>query len=299
MSYRPPVEHERAIDAGRFNDVLGFGQRGERLRELNGLERAATAGQRQEFVGGLFDLGLLFLGQGLLQRGGCGRRVRLQFADSRRLLQLRLLINALRHRYVGIMGERDDARVAGTYPHLFLRARGLWIGYRLVPLREYVRRVDGGGEHNALDVRGERDERFFPVLAALRVVDVMHLVEDHRGQFVHRDLEAEFLRRRLWLLALGIGRRGLWVKKQIVHKDFGGHQEDLRGGVGLDVARQQAERYVRVFLRKLVVFLVGERLDGAGVYDLLAATGPVFDGKLGGQCFARAGVGSYEHVLVL
>ena len=162
-----------------------------------------------------------------------------------------------------------------------------------IPLCENLGRIDGCREHDALDMGRKSEQCFFPVLSALFVIDVMDLVEYHCGQFVHGYLETQAGVLELlvccWLV----------LKKEVVHQNFGGHEEHLGSGIGFNVSRQKTETDVGIGLCELEIFLVGKRLDGTGIDDFFALTGPVLYGEFRGECFSGAGVCGYQNMLVL
>ena len=55
---------------------------------------------------------------------------------------------------------------------------------------------------------------------------------------------------------------------------------------------------MRIFFGEFIVFLIRKGFDGTGINNFFAETGEVLNGEFGGQCFARAGVGGHEDVLL-
>ena len=101
-------------------------------------------------------------------------------------------------------------------------------------------------------VLGAHDDRLFPGGAALRVGQVVHLIEDDTAH---------------------APRRGGGLQEHVA-QHFGGHHQDIAAGVLDDVARKQAH-LLAVLRAQVTELLVGQRLDRRGVHDLeTLACGP-------------------------
>ncbi len=126
------------------------------------------------------------------------------------------------------------------------------------PLAELLGVADRRRQGDDPDGLGEVDDDLFPDGAAEAVGEVVHLVHDHVAQPGER--------------------RGAGVEHVAQH--LGGHHHDGRVAVDAVVAGEQPDVLGPVAAYKIVVLLVGERLDRRGVEALAALLQGEVDGEL-------------------
>jgi len=86
---------------------------------------------------------------------------------------------------------------------------------------------------------------------------------------------------------------------EFIQENFRGHDENLCVGVEFDVAGNEAERDVWIFLAEFVKLLVAEAFNGHGVNDFFALTYEIFKREFACKSFATAGVSGHENVVAL
>ena len=145
------------------------------------------------------------------------------------------------------------------------------------PFGELLRVRDGGRKAEEAHVLLREDDGFLPDIAALDVVDEVDFVEDHVAQ-------------------RGEGRV---PRDGHIAVDLRRHDDDGRPAVLGDVPGQQADVLLPVIGRELLVLLVGQRLDGGRVDDLLALLDVLADDVVRDERLARARRGGHDDALVL
>ena len=163
--------------------------------------------------------------------------------------------------------------------HLFQRAE---------PARKGLGLVQGGRQKDELDRRIQKNHGLLPDLAPIGVVDVVALVKDDGAEALEAEggREAEPLR-----------LRALLVQK--VAQNLRRHDDDLGVGAELDVARHDADRVVLELGSEVVVFLVGEGLDGGRVKDPFALGQAMVDLVFAHEGLARARLGTDKDMVAL
>jgi hypothetical protein len=136
----------------------------------------------------------------------------------------------------------------------------------LDPGAELLRVGHRGREARQLHGRGQLDDDLLPDRPALRIGEVVHLVEDDGLQPRER-------------------RR---VLVEHVAQDLGGHHHDRRVAADGVVTGEQAHPLRPVELRQVVELLVGQRLDGCRVEALAAVLQRLPDGELADDRLAGA-----------
>jgi hypothetical protein len=130
--------------------------------------------------------------------------------------------------------------------------------------------LQGGREKDQLNRRRDENERLFPDLAAIRIVDEVALIKDDETQVVKGQGGCEAQR-----LCF---RATLFVKK--VTEDFGGHDKDLGIGLKLDVTCHNTDSVFWELFLKIGELLIGQGFDGIGGEDPLAFRKGLVDGDL-------------------
>ncbi len=134
------------------------------------------------------------------------------------------------------------------------------------PVRELGDVADRRREGDQANVVGQMDDHLFPDGTAVRVLEEVHLVDDHGSEVTQ-------------------------ITSCIDHvaQHFGGHHDDRRVAVDRVVAGQQAHSVLAVDLDEVAILLVGERLDRCRV-ERSAPVDPVGgDAVLGDHGLATSG----------
>ncbi len=180
--------------------------------------------------------------------------------------QLRLLVLAPVHGEVVAQLDRplpfdDDRRVAA---------------HRSQPSTELVGIVDGGGQADEADLGGREHEDLLPHATPIRVLEEVHLVEDHRVQ----------------------GLEQIRTGQEHVAQDLGRHDDHRSPGPDRAVAGQQPDVLLAVGGYELGELLVRKRLEGCRV-EGLAPGGQGAMHRVGShQRLPRSGRGGDEDGLV-